>query len=478
MAITVYQWAVTVMLTRLVNRTGGAASSATQAFKQIDITPYLGPGGVVRTIKDINQPCGGFSVSFADKIHPEFLDTVYALVEPMDLIEIRASRTPYLYQGTTLPLIMRGFVSAVDRAEAMSEDGSPQRMVTISGQDMGKLFQINQVFFELAPLLGNDYLNTFHLESSTGIEVAVLPVNDFMHQLVEKIINPKIQRMGVFAATQLTPFTVDASVPDGVVLPQLAQSIDAGPIWQLADTFADRPWNEMFVQDFESGPHFVFRPAPYRSLIDRSYIINGAQDPGTIEVKSADVVAMTMSRSDARVANFFWVPPGASQLDTNAFVNVAALQNGWPLDLSYDNNNPTLFGIRKMTVGSNLYPSSITEPVQMLPFGSQPPKTSGVVQWNQARGKQLTYMNRDNSAFEEGGMVIKGSEDITMGKYLRLIRGDLRSEAYVAQVSHNFVPLQVWTTSVRLIRGNGFYERNQTSGSPWVMEGRSGPYSQ
>lgn len=466
---------LSVILTRLVNAKGGHAG--TGAFKTIDLTPFLGTAGVVRTIKDINQPCGGFSITFADHIDPAFSDTVYAEVEPMDLVEIRASRSPERYVGTTLPLVMRGFVSTVDRAESMSQAGKPERTVTIAGQDMGKLMQIHHVYFETFVLTDQDYLSTFHLYSSLGIEVQAAPVNTFMHQLIEKVVNKKIADLGVFSDTQIKPFVVDASVPDGIAIPQLAMTMDQFSLWELAELFADRPWNEMFVIDQEDGPHFVFRPSPFKDLYTRNPIMNGATDPGTITMDIIDVVAMTVVRSDTRVANLFIVDASASMLDTNASVQMQALQQGVQPDFSYDGNKPELFGTKKMSARTLLWQNGSSGPVNALPQGQQAQASNDYKTWFVQRTNDLKAMNRDNAAFEDVGMICKGSEDLLIGHNLQLTRGDLISESYITQVSHNIQPLSTWTTSLHTIRGSGFVERNQiATGNPFYLEGRKGPY--
>jgi hypothetical protein len=478
MVIRTYAPSLSVVLTRLVNRTGGKASSAAAPFKTIDLTPYLGTAGTVRTIKSIDAPCGGFSVTFADRIDTAFADTVYAEVEPMDLVEIRASRSPERYVGTTLPLIMRGFVSTVDRAESMSQAGKPERTVTIAGQDMGKLMQIHHVYFETFVLTDQDYLSTFHLFSNLGIEVQALPVNTFMHQLVENVVNKKISDLGVFSDTQIQPFVVDASVPDGIVIPQLAMTMDQFSLWELAELFADRPWNEMMVVDQEDGPHFVFRPAPYKDLYTRNLLLKGATDPGTIAVDITDIVAMTAVRTDARVANLFIVDASASMLDTNGSVQMQALQQGVQPDFAYDGNKPELFGTKKMGARTTLWQNGASGPVNALPPGQQAQASTEYKTWFVQRTEDIKAMNRDNAAFEDLGMICKGSEDLLIGHYLQLTRGSLMSESYITQVSHSFQPLSVWTTSLHCIRGTGFVDRNLiTTGSPYHMEGRTGPYA-
>ena len=97
-------WRQTVSLIKLVDRKGGQAMRA--APKQVDLTPFIGDGGIVRTTKTIGSPAGGFTIVLPDRVQPSIKDTAYALVEPMDMIEIRSSEHPEKYAGQPLPLVM------------------------------------------------------------------------------------------------------------------------------------------------------------------------------------------------------------------------------------------------------------------------------------------------------------------------------------------------------------------------------------
>jgi len=130
MTVRVYAPAVQVRLVKLVQRQNGIAGQYEGGQREVDLTPYLGDGSAIRTKKGLREDAGGFSISFSDKLDPDTMDSIYALVEPMDLIEIRATRQPDLYIGQDLPLIMRGFVSSVRRPESMSNEGTPSRAVT------------------------------------------------------------------------------------------------------------------------------------------------------------------------------------------------------------------------------------------------------------------------------------------------------------------------------------------------------------
>src|SRR5690242_8080146 len=99
MVVSVDTPAISVVITRMTNRTASGPSGFAQPFQRVDITPYLGIAGTVTTQKTIGASCGAFSLSFADQMHPEYGDTVYALLEPMDMVEIRGARHPEVYAG-------------------------------------------------------------------------------------------------------------------------------------------------------------------------------------------------------------------------------------------------------------------------------------------------------------------------------------------------------------------------------------------
>ena len=62
--------------------TGAVYRGAASGLDTIDLAPLLGDAGSVRTMKALDEPCGGFSITFADRINNQGGDTVYALEEP------------------------------------------------------------------------------------------------------------------------------------------------------------------------------------------------------------------------------------------------------------------------------------------------------------------------------------------------------------------------------------------------------------
>ena len=469
MPVSVSQFTVSVILTKLVHRQGSEAASNAQP---IDLTPYFGLNGAIRVSKNVRDPngTGGFSLAFADRISASYGDTLYALIEPMDMIEIRASRTPL---AATPALLMRGFVSSVRRSESMAADGTPQRSVIVMGQDSGKLIQQCQILWEYAASTGEPYLAQFASLTANGIPVEQTDVSAFMEAIVANVINPKIAALNVFANSQVKPFRCQATVPEGAVISQQLAPIE-GSIWGVMSRVADLTWNELFVQDTESGPVVVFRPVPFRDITSSeggSYIMPGATDPGTIDLYDFDVVSIDVSRTDAGVANLFWVDPGQNILNTNFGTAVGNLAAGTMLATS-PANSPALYGERMMRA-----PTGLVAAESQPPYQATPAPLTGPAAFVQARKAELGQLNHNNVLFESGSMVVKGSEALIPGQYLKFFRGGTTSISYLYAVDHNIAPLATWTTTLSIDRGNGFYQRDQSRQGWGWLEGRSGPYS-
>lgn len=469
MPIRTYMPQLEVELIKLVGRRNGVSERHAGATRNLRLTPYLGEAGTVQTDKGLSEE-GSFSITFADR-SDKGLDTVYALIEPMDLIEIRAARVP---ATGPLPLLMRGFVGTVQRTESMDENGTPRRVVAISGHDAGKLLKMHQIFFEIAALRETGYLSAFRGQARSGMAVNVMGIGAFMETLVKEVVNPRVSKLFAVNSRTVRDFDLKASVSEGSVVPGMLKP-DYPSVWALMETLADRPWNELFVEDGETGPVIRFRPVPYKGL-DGAFIMPGAADPGSVTLTAEDVVSWDVTRSDKRIANWYWVPPRNFTLETNGLVNQQSVGAKRQLDFDHPNAREDLYGSKKMEASSQLMPD-----IPKTPSAAPPAERSQLadryVQWLDTRAEQLKLMNRDNSVFEEGTAKVKGSEALKAGRYLRLERGKVTSEGYITNVGHSFTPLRTWVTTVRLDRCTGFLERSKLAANPYWHEGFGGPYS-
>jgi len=471
---------ITVELFKLVDHSGQVAKKYDGSDKKFDITHLLGDGGSIHISKDIDQPCGSFSISFSDKVggngNP---DTVYALIEPMDLIEIRASRESWKYQDGQYPLIMRGFVTTISRSEEVSSDGSPVRTVHVTGQDSGLLWVINNFDIQLAYVLEMRFISeAFFLQAAVGMELTPFKVSKFMERVNELIMTEKISVLNAVSSKVIPSFNVKATVNEGTVTPWAIGKF-SGSYWDLLKNFCDRPWNELFIEDDgdigHETPTIIFRPSPYKD-INGSYIMQDAANPGIFTVIDTALVSLNVARSRNRVSNIYWVPPGATSVETNLRALIRAMSNKKMLDFDYGNNSPSLFGYNRMAVNSALVNTEYHTMIAQLPSDQRPPENSNLLLWYEHRRDQLRDLNRDNVVWEEGDAVVKGDEHIKPGRFVTINRGSFYAEYYCNSVSHNFSPLHGWTATLGLLRGTGFIFRRDQPGIYW-KEGRKGPYS-
>ena len=501
MTVLLQTFAFTVTLKKLVHRTDAQASaaapvkaqakpssplqvdiditvpskSATAAKPdQIDLTRYMTENDSVKTVKSMNQPGGGFTITFADQLASEVQDTIYALIEPMDLIEFRASRHPENFAGQDLPLIMRAYVSSIQRDESIGDDGTPQRQIVVRGIDSGKIWQMNQVLFMYEQAVAKSFLLPLQLLAENGLDGGTLPVGDYMQKLVD-YMNTKVEQLAAYGNQLIPKFVLKSTVMQGRAWIQ-SVGTKQGPIWTYAEAFADRPWNELFLLDEEDGPVLYFRPAAFKDL-EGNYVIDGAVDPGSFDIAAVEILSMSVFRSDARVANFYWVEPDNGLLGSNGGVTATTIVNALPLDANYPNDSATLYGERIMQATTQLQPNELTISPAMLPAALRAEANGQWVSWYTLRSEQLKAMNRDNSVLEEGSATVNGREDIIMGQYVRFTRGTVVSEAYVTQVAHVFSPLRSWVSQLSLARGTGFYSRSRATDVPFFAEGQDGPYS-
>ena len=451
----------------------------------IDLTQFLGEGSGILTTKSVREPAGGFTLALADKPYAAGggFESLYGLIEPMDFVEIRFRHGADLSTGAgEPPVIMRGFVSDIDRGEAIGQDGRPVRTVTISGQDYGKLWQILQIRYLPGYVIGQETLSSFRLFERFGAGFQTgQPVADFVREFIAKVLNPYIQ--GLMPAGTSLPTSI---LTDTVTVQRGTTSLTGiqnqeGSFHSILAAFCDVGiWNELYLEDREDGVHCVFRPVPYKD-VSGNLIDSDAEDLEPIDVPDRDVASLRVRRSDSNIANYYWVRGPRFDLNTEIYRKQALVVAGDPtVDLSqYANSAEALYGIRLMDVETQ---TGGDETVAFGPGQTEQQcaaRDTGVANWLNDRRRLLSEFNRDNVLFESGTIQVSGNENIRAGSYVRLHRGSFTAIYYVTKVDHQYTPFSgnfVSTLSVE--RGTGFIERIKRGGgadSPYLAEMRELP---
>ncbi len=470
----------------------GAEAPASGRFKGvdrvIDLTPFLGENGGVRTSKGVREPAGGFNITLADRMFQgatNQMESLYGLIEPMDVVEIRLAHAPtapdvaaqYVSLPDRLPIIMRGFVSSVRRSELMTPDGKPYRAIVISGQDYGKLWQMLQIRYLANYVLGQELLSTLKFAQNYGVNSSAdFTPNQFVREVIDGVLNKFIEEMrdksgvkdengdAVSPVQKIELF--DLTVPDAKVSPFGVNAFSGGTLHQLLSHYGDvGPWNELFLEDREDGVTVVYRPNPF--FTPAGDAINGEVKAATISITDEDVVSLDTGRSDSNVANYYWVdnPSFALVQGETLRLQAGGLSPDSYYIKDYRNSAPWLYGIRMMQLQTNQGQRIDSQGKDAVQKGK-----GDLQKWLDERRRIIIESNRDNVVFESGSMTLKGNERVKAGMYVEVTRGDFVQKVYATRVDQNFMPFRGFTTTVSFERGTGFIERAKS------LNGRNSPY--
>lgn len=492
--ITVATPKISVKLYKSIMRKPGAAGLPTsqryadkEAF--IDLTPFCGDGSSITTGKNIGQPCGSFSISFSDKpniagqamgpvLSTAGLESIYGLVEPMDVVEIR------MWSGigvcpNPLPIKMRGFVTEVTRGRQMGPDGKPMRTVMITGQDYGKILQSYQLLYlpsyDGAPALltGFNFFDQFGGDAKNVITGA-----EFINLLLDKAINPLLdtllpQNNGVPRVIK-TDLQASGSVSDSWMN-------EKGSVYDLMKQYLDiGVWNELFIEDREDGVYLVWRPVPAVDLMTGYAIQNLKQPPSHGTIPDNYIVQMRQGRNDNSVYNYYWVTNQRFALVDDNYRQIEALMAGGSQPaMTYPNTDVKYYGIRAMYADSVMTPDTVTSVSSGHTQNEQEQRSGYMIDWVKDRRDIMVNSNKDNVVLEFGSLEIKGgptrdntTDALHAGDYITVKDGQLTWDAYVMNIQDNFIPYSRYTTALEFARGTGFARRvSESAGnSPWLKE--------
>lgn len=460
----------------------------------IELTPFLGDGASVRTSKSVREPAGGFVVTFADKANSTsgMLESVYGLVEPMDVVEIRMWGGTGVHTAGELPVVMRGFVSEITRGQAMSDSGQPVRTVAITGQDYGKLWQTYQVIYLAAYAEGKPLLTNFQLFELFGVGVTTgMKAGEFVRTMVEKVINPHLKGLMPENSKELMKKIQTGksiAVKHGVVNNSYQQA--QGSIYDILKFHGDvGVWNELYLEDREDGVHVVYRPIPALKLsgsgaTGRETIQDDAPKPTFVPVPASLVKSLTPSRGDAQVVNFFWVNNSSFDLIDDGQRKLMSIpSNDSSVSLKdYPNTAVRYYGARPMFAQTQQWDDALPVTGSGQDQTEQDKRTPKLEAWLDRRRRLMAEMNKDNVVLERGSATIKGGimrpgsdrDLMKAGDYALFQFGGLEWVAYVTQVDHEWIPFQGYTQTLHFERGEGFVTRARTNASPYLVEQSTG----
>lgn len=505
-----YQPQCKLMLKKKIFRTNGVSSRAEKihhgVLKEFDLSPFLGDSGSVTVSRSLYFPAGYFEFKFVDRglnvpadggklasvleilndlgfsFNPanKPLDSLYGLLEPMDMIEIYMSRS---LSKADMPIMMRGMVRKISRTESMGDDGVPSRSVVVTGSCLGAAFDIYKISLiaELGkdpkspgynPLMTEaDWMRLFGFE---GEEQFPQPCDKFMSKIVD-LVNEKFMK-----TVGYPEFIKNMEVKDGVVMVSSLNQYE-GALWAAMIDRADTPWNELYVEDTEDGPQVTYRVTPLYDLNDDFCQTDRVDMPGGVviggveinRISADDIVSLEASRDDDRVFNFYVLDSSYISLVGKPEFQKQFLNADYQV-FNYENNKPEWYGVRRMDAALYQYPLSVKAKLKGQKEKVSNEQGIDIFNYSMRRRLQLAKMNADNLVFEHGYMTFKGNEAVKIGNYVRVTRGEMINDYYAHTVTHTFTPFKSFMTTVDFIRGTGFIGRNRSEKPPHLTENSKG----
>lgn len=453
-------------------------------IKAINLTPYLSDGGAIRTSKSVREPAGGFSITVADQPYyddnGDMIDTISALIEPMDLVELRFCHDPVDYaeedKGYKPPVVMRGLVTTISRTEAMS-GGKPQRQVVISGQDFGKILQIIQIIYLNNSWIGDNYLTEFaffHKYAGEGV-AKIKSAKDFIADVITGCVDPYLQSLTAFAngesvgAKVINKWTPNVTIK-GAISPYAVASFNNVSLYQMLAALMDvGPFNEMYVEDLEEGIQLTVRPNPYLDVKGKP--IQGERASSYV-ISDDDIESISLSRTDGGVANYYWVSNARWSMMGNEDQKMLATRGKLTdyILFDYQNTKKAYYGVRKMEVESSLGPDDYAN-YEAQTKKDLPIQNKSLGEWLTERRKILADTNKDNVIFEYGTIRMRGDEHIKAGMQIYIKRSNaVVTTCYVTNVDHEYLPYGRFTTTLTVERATNFIERTKAEESQYFHE--------
>lgn len=453
-------------------------SNRTTHADGIDLTPYLCDNSSVSATQTTRGEAGAFTIRFSDKPNKKLMDSIYGLVEPMDLVEIRMTHDP-VESGQKIPIIMRGLVSSVSRSEGVDTEGKPQRYIDIVGHNQMKILHLYRINYYYRTETGRqaqvDFI-MFHtyapneaIKNMTAVEFLQLTLRSIVNPFIAEIAS--LNRAGSLSQKSFAPWQGDFTI-DGQVSAYAVSLIDDESLYNLLKITLDiGPFNELYIEDREDATYLVGRPTPFRYVSGKFIQGNAA----FLKIPSTDIVLQQEHRTDENTCNYFWVDNKriamVYEVDQKAAAAAGGRTDDW-IKFEYPNCAKNIFGVKMLKVTSRLGPGSVTES-DVLHVENHHRQTKDFVTWARERRKLLADMNMDASVFESGTLRLRGNHNIKAGMYLQIFRGPnqfIMGECYAYTVTHEFNPFRGYITVVLFDRGTFFITRTRNGDNPWIQE--------
>lgn len=383
----------------------------------------------VQTSRDILTDCPTFSITLTR--HKQW----HQLVGANDRVSIEMCRPPDVLQPVFI-----GLVEDVRAHTSISSNGSPSRVVTITGRGVGKAF----ITFDLAPVPEADFIvpemgwvmEHVTLAGMTGPEI----IQSMWDKLAKIYINYQFadsKKLFDFVRTDLT-CRPNIKLQNPITLMNWQYSM-----WAFFKEVADEPFNEIMweISGNEKLPTLIMRPTPFNKEDWEKLPVTNLTDE--------DIVDSELGRSDLETYTLFSVGMKVSLLDFDPF-HTTGLKPYWNEEYAKK------YGVRRLTVPSLF---------AIFAEDSEQGTVEDIIKTYQ---NDIYNWNIMNASMYNGILIVKGSAKYKIGSRILYKSNEEELEEgmefYVRSVNHHFVLFDKWITILGVTRG---LPPSKRFASPW-----------
>ena len=372
-------------------------------IKGYDITEYVLAGS---TRKSLREPVGTWSL----QLRPTILDNRLINIKDIEInsfVEIRLGRNSQLikniYGKVSPPIIMRGMVDSIDISENVNQgtDGSPQRVVTIIGRDLGKAIVTKSVFVPQDTYAQESINRQYQYDLlSQRLSVKKTPTDtvfqDFKTWVTEVLGEVFRDPLMAFDTANNLKFTIDVNMPqllgaDRIIMQTgftLQQS--QGSLFRYIEHYCPPPFIEMFIEDQEEKSLFKIRWAPFRNSKglfpyqatddlrygQKNYWFDPTRDPKSIQISRDMIMSSSLRKTGNDRPTYFWCtqgeftpaqsPDGGASTGGNSYrkplENTEYSNGNMIMNPQYDFEGMKQFGLQPLQIRVPFWPKEVMTP--------------------------------------------------------------------------------------------------------------------
>jgi hypothetical protein len=205
----------------------------------------------LRTTKTLQSPSGQFELSCTWEPPPGFAQSLGRVLLPGNIVEIALDAG---LPDSTMEVVMRGWVGAIEESETLDGRGRPVRSISVSGEDCGRFFLRHD--FGMYLFTAYTWGDKEMLERANKYITMGGACGAVLRQIFLAIFQDLTPILAVTEEGQLlTEGILDnppgASLDDEDYWPasiQIEQAIwqANGKFWSIFNQYVDRPWNEAY----------------------------------------------------------------------------------------------------------------------------------------------------------------------------------------------------------------------------------------